>query len=174
MVSHWSRNFSMVFLWIFKPSDLRSSWRAEEIGCDEDAPMFSLLLCACFLATLYLPLFYPRSRHLTRYTTSANQGSRSISPPKWIRQYPGTPAQLSWWLWLIFRWGSQVQVIRLSSSPWRLLGTASTPAPHTYLIFWVKKIKDIRIFESFIFFCNSFCSKSFPRTMHANENATST
>jgi hypothetical protein len=28
-------------------------------------------------------------------------------------------------------WGSQVQVIRLSCSPWRLLGTAATPAPHT-------------------------------------------
>jgi hypothetical protein len=28
-------------------------------------------------------------------------------------------------------WGSQVQVIRLSCSPWRLLGTAVTPAPHT-------------------------------------------
>ena len=26
--------------------------------------------------------------------------------------------------------GSQVQVIRLSCSPWRLLGTAATPAPH--------------------------------------------
>jgi hypothetical protein len=28
-------------------------------------------------------------------------------------------------------WGSQVQVIRLSCSPWHLLGTAATPAPHT-------------------------------------------
>jgi hypothetical protein len=27
-------------------------------------------------------------------------------------------------------WGSQVQVIRLSCSPWHLLGTAATPAPH--------------------------------------------
>jgi hypothetical protein len=26
----------------------------------------------------------------------------------------------------------QVQVIRLSCSPWRLLGTAATPAPHTW------------------------------------------
>jgi hypothetical protein len=26
---------------------------------------------------------------------SANQGSRGISPSKWIHQYPGTPSQLS-------------------------------------------------------------------------------
>jgi hypothetical protein len=26
-----------------------------------------------------------------------------MSPPKWICQYPGTPAQLSRWSWLIFR-----------------------------------------------------------------------
>jgi hypothetical protein len=28
-------------------------------------------------------------------------------------------------------WGSQMQVIRLSCSPWHLLGTSTTPAPHT-------------------------------------------
>jgi hypothetical protein len=32
-------------------------------------------------------------------------------------------------------WGSQVQVIRLSCSPGRHLGTAATPAPHIYYIY---------------------------------------
>jgi hypothetical protein len=64
------------------------------------------------------PSTHSRPRHLTRHAASANQGSRGISPSKWIHQFPGTPAQLSGCLWLI--WGSQVQVIRLSCSPWRL------------------------------------------------------
>jgi hypothetical protein len=49
------------------------------------------------------PSTHSRPRHLTRHAASANQGSRGMSPPKWIRQYPGAPAQLSRWLWLIFR-----------------------------------------------------------------------
>jgi hypothetical protein len=77
------------------------------------------------------PSTHSRPHHLTRHAASANQGSRGVSPPKWIRQYPGAPAQLSRWLWLIFRCMRKVQVIRLSCSPWRLLGTAATPAPHT-------------------------------------------
>jgi hypothetical protein len=31
-------------------------------------------------------------------------------------------------------WGSQVQVIKLGCSPWRHLGTAATPAPHTLIL----------------------------------------
>jgi hypothetical protein len=50
------------------------------------------------------PSTHSRPRHLTRYAASANQGSRGMSPPKWIRQYPGAPALLSRWLWLIFRY----------------------------------------------------------------------
>jgi hypothetical protein len=61
---------------------------------------------------------HSRPRRLTRHAASANQGSRGISPSNWIHRYPGAPAQLSRCLWLI--WGSQVQVIRLSYSPWRL------------------------------------------------------
>jgi hypothetical protein len=64
------------------------------------------------------PSTHSRPHHLTRHAASANQGSRGISPSKWIRRYPGTPAQLSRCLWLIC--GSQVQVIRLSCSPWCL------------------------------------------------------
>jgi hypothetical protein len=84
---------------------------------------------------LYLPCFYislepwashsfilssthSRPRRLTRHAASANQGSRGISPSNWIHLYPGTPAQHSRCLCLI--WGSQVQVIWLSCSPWRL------------------------------------------------------
>jgi hypothetical protein len=72
------------------------------------------------LTLLYsqFPSTHSRPCHLTRHEASANQGSRGISPLKWIHLYPGTPAQLSRCLWLI--WGSQVQVIRLSCSPWRL------------------------------------------------------
>jgi hypothetical protein len=72
------------------------------------------------LTLLYsqFPSTHSRPRHLTRHAASANQGSRGISPSKWIHQYPGTPVQLSRCLWFI--WGSQVQVIRLSCSPWRL------------------------------------------------------
>jgi hypothetical protein len=65
-----------------------------------------------------LPSTHSRPRHFTRHVASANQGSRGISLSKWIHRYPGTPAQLSRCLWLI--WGSQVQVIRLSCSPWCL------------------------------------------------------
>jgi hypothetical protein len=31
-------------------------------------------------------------------------------------------------------WGSQVQVIKLSCSPRRHLGTAATPAPHSFCL----------------------------------------
>ena len=102
-----------------------------------------LYLSCLYLPCLYLPCFYisllfisptnpgpltllysqfpsthNRPHHLTKHAASANQGSRGISPPKWIHQYPGIPAQLSRYLWLI--WVSQVQIIRLSCSPWRL------------------------------------------------------
>jgi hypothetical protein len=55
------------------------------------------------LTLLYsqFPSTHSRPRHLTRYAASANQGSRGISPSKWIHRYPGTPAQLSRCLWLI-------------------------------------------------------------------------
>ena len=55
------------------------------------------------LTLLYsqFPSTHSRPRHLTRYATSANQGSRGISPSKWIHRYPGTPAQLARRLWLI-------------------------------------------------------------------------
>ena len=43
------------------------------------------------LTLLYsqFPSTHSRPRHLTRHAASANQGSRSMSPPKWILQYPG-------------------------------------------------------------------------------------
>jgi hypothetical protein len=55
------------------------------------------------LTLLYsqFPSMHSRPRHLTRHAASANQGSRGISPSKWIHRYPGTPAQLSRCLWLI-------------------------------------------------------------------------
>ena len=55
------------------------------------------------LTLLYsqFPFTHSRPRHLTRHAASANQGSRGISPSKWIHRYPGTPAQLSRCLWLI-------------------------------------------------------------------------
>jgi hypothetical protein len=82
------------------------------------------------LTLLYsqFPSTHSRPRHLTRYAASANQGSRGMSPSKWIHQYPGTPAQLSRCLWLI--WGSQVQVIQLSCSPWRLWDCRHTCSSH--------------------------------------------
>jgi hypothetical protein len=72
------------------------------------------------LTLLYsqFPSMHSRPRHLTRHAASANQGSRGKSPPNWIHLYPGTPAQHSRCLWFI--WGSQVQVIWLSCSLWRL------------------------------------------------------
>jgi hypothetical protein len=97
--------------------------------------LFSPVSSCLYLPCLYLPrtlglsLFYTqfpsthsRPHHLTRHAASANQGSRGISPSKWIHRYPGTPAQLSRCLWLI--WGSQVQVIRLSCSPWRHISSS--------------------------------------------------
>jgi hypothetical protein len=70
-----------------------------------------------------------RPRPLASHEASANQGSRGKSPPNWIHLYPGTPAQHSRCLCLI--WGSQVQVIRLSCSPWRLWDCRHTRSPHS-------------------------------------------
>jgi hypothetical protein len=83
------------------------------------------------LTLLYsqFPSTHSRPRYLTRHAASANQGSRGKSPPNWIHLYPGTPAQLSRCLCLI--WGSQVQVIWLSCSPWRLWDCRHTRSPHT-------------------------------------------
>jgi len=55
------------------------------------------------LTLLYsqFPSTHSRPRHLTRHAASANQGSRGISPSKWIHLYPGTPAQHSRCLCLI-------------------------------------------------------------------------
>ena len=82
------------------------------------------------LTLLYsqFPSTHSRPRHLTRHTASANQGSRGISPSKCIHPYPSTPAQLSRCLWLI--WGSQVQVIWLICSPWRLWDCCHTCSSH--------------------------------------------
>jgi hypothetical protein len=115
---------------------------------DPSAHVYSVLFLLVYISLVYISLFYisplfisplfisppnpgpltllysqfpsthSKPRHLTRHAASANQGSRGISPSKWIHRYPGTPAQLSRCLWLI--WGSQVQVIRLSCSPWHL------------------------------------------------------
>jgi hypothetical protein len=81
------------------------------------------------LTLLYsqFPSMHSRPRHLTRHAASANQGSRGKSP-NWIHLYPGTPAQHSRCLCLI--WGSQVQVIWLSCSPWRLWDCRHTRSPH--------------------------------------------
>jgi hypothetical protein len=69
-----------------------------------------------------------RPRPLASQEASANQGSRGKSPPNWIHLYPGTPAQHSRCLCLI--WGSQVQVIWLSYSPWRHWDCHHTRSPH--------------------------------------------
>jgi hypothetical protein len=124
------------------------------------SPLFLYLPCL-YLPCLYLPCFYisptnsnplsnnnpppnpgpltllysqfpsthSRPRHLTRHAASANQGSRGISPSNWIHLNPGTPAQHSRCLCLI--WGSQVQVIWLSCSPWRLWDCRHTRSPHS-------------------------------------------
>jgi hypothetical protein len=86
-----------------------------------------------------------RPRPLASHEASANQGSRGKSPPNWIHLYPGTPAQHSRCLYLI--WGSQVQVIWLSCSPWRLWDCRHTRSPHlglseaTPLLTWLPKHK---------------------------------
>ena len=88
------------------------------------------------LTLLYsqFPSMHSRPRHLTRHAASANQGSRGISPSKWIHRYPGTPVQLSRCLWLI--WGSQVQIIRLSCSPWRLWDCRHTRSSQIWV--WIQ------------------------------------
>jgi hypothetical protein len=80
------------------------------------------------LTPFILSSTHSRPRRLTRHAASANQGSRGISPSDWIHLYPGTPAQHSRCLWLI--WGSQVQVIWLSCSLWRLWDCRHTRSPH--------------------------------------------
>jgi hypothetical protein len=89
------------------------------------------------LTLLYsqVPSTHSRPRHLTRHATSANQGSRGKSPPNWIHLYPGTPAQHSRCLCRI--WGSQVQVIWLSCSLWRLWDCRHTCSPHIYLFIYL-------------------------------------
>jgi hypothetical protein len=81
------------------------------------------------LTLLYsLSSTHRRPRPLASHEASANQGSRGKSPPNWIHLYPGTPAQHSRCLCLI--WGSQVQVIWLSCSLWRLWDCRHTRSPH--------------------------------------------
>jgi hypothetical protein len=84
------------------------------------SPLFISPLNPGPLTLLYsqFPSMHSRPRPLASHEASANQGSRGKSPPNWIHLYPGTPAQHSRCLCLI--WGSQVQVIWLSCSPWRL------------------------------------------------------
>jgi hypothetical protein len=67
------------------------------------SPLFISPLNPGPLTLLYslFPSMHSRPCHLTRHAASANQGSRGISPSKWIHWYPGTPAQLSRCLWLI-------------------------------------------------------------------------
>jgi hypothetical protein len=103
------------------------------------SPVFISPLNPGPLTLLYsqFPSTHSRPRHLTRHAASANQGSRGISPSNWIHLYPGTPAQHSRCLWFI--WGSQVQVIWLSCSPWRLWDCRHTRSPHVE--FWRKSIK---------------------------------
>jgi hypothetical protein len=80
------------------------------------------------LTLLYsLSSTHRRPRPLTSHEASANQGSRGKSPPNWIHLYPGIPAQHSRCLCLI--WGSQVQVIWLSCSLWRLWDCRHTRSP---------------------------------------------
>jgi hypothetical protein len=57
-------------------------------------------------------------RHTPTDTPTETQTDRQTDTHTHTHPYPGTPAKLSRCLWLI--WGSQVQVIRLSCSPWRL------------------------------------------------------
>jgi hypothetical protein len=110
---------------------------------------FFLYISLVFISPLflYLPCFYispepwashsfytlsstnRRPRPLASHEASANQGSRGKSPPNWIHLYPGTPAQHSRCLCLI--WGSQVKVIWLSCSLWRLWDCRHTRSPHT-------------------------------------------
>jgi hypothetical protein len=47
------------------------------------------------LSLLYTLSSHPRTAGHATSPASANQGSRGISPSKWIHQYPGTPSQLS-------------------------------------------------------------------------------
>ena len=73
-----------------------------------------------------------RPHPLASHEASANQGSRGKSPPNWIHLYPGTPAQHSRCLCL--KWGSQVQVIWLSYSPWRLWDCRHTRSPQNLVL----------------------------------------
>jgi hypothetical protein len=77
-----------------------------------------------------LSSMHRRPRPLASHEASANQGSRGKSPPNWIHLYPGTPKQHSRCLCLI--WGSQVKVIWLSCSPWRLWDCRHTRSPHCF------------------------------------------
>ena len=101
------------------------------------------------LALIYSqsPSTHSRPCHLTRHAASANQGSRGTSPPNMDLFIPPASWCISWWLWLFSGvWGSQVQVIRLSCSPGRHLGTAATPTPHTHawsFISWTTKLYEV-------------------------------
>jgi hypothetical protein len=86
------------------------------------------------LTPFILSSMHSRPCRLIRHAASANQGSRGISPSNWIHLYPGTPVQHSRCLCLI--WGSQVQVIWLSCSPWRLWDCRHTRSPQLYSFFF--------------------------------------
>ena len=83
-----------------------------------------------------LPLIYSqhpsthgRPRHHTRHTDSANQGGRGTSSPNMDLLTPPASWCTCTALTMVVAY-FQVQVIRLSCSPRRHLGTAATPAPH--------------------------------------------
>jgi hypothetical protein len=101
----------------------------------------------CHLISMYSqpPSTHSRPCHLTRHAASANQGSRSISLPNMdLFTLPAswcTCAALTMVVAIFRCMRSQVQVIRLSCSPGRHLGTAATPAPHIspFFLFWQRE-----------------------------------
>jgi hypothetical protein len=101
------------------------------LPCFYISPLFIYLPRTLGLSLLLYSLSstHRRPRPLISHEASANQGSRGKSPPNWIHLYPGTPAQHSRCLCLI--WGSQVQVIWLSCSPWRLWDCRHTRSPQS-------------------------------------------
>jgi hypothetical protein len=86
-------------------NSLFSKLQSSSLSLQLYLPQLYLSLSLGPLTLIYFqpPSTHGRLRHLTRHAASANQGSRGMSSPKWIRQYPVAPAQISRWSWLIFR-----------------------------------------------------------------------
>jgi hypothetical protein len=114
---------------------------------------FSLFISPLFISSLFIsplnpgpltllysqfPSTHSRPCHLTRHAALANQGSRGISPSKWIHQYPGIPAQLKMFVAYMRKSGASHTTSLQSLGPLGLPPYPLLTSPRFFL-FWQRE-----------------------------------